>query len=113
MSFKEQLADKRKELRELRKAIPETFAGFVEMEKAASAEAALNHKEKEYVALGIGIAIRCDACILSHVSALVRLGATREEIADVCGMAVQMGGGPGLMYGAKALAAYDEFTAEA
>ncbi|WP_353471301.1 carboxymuconolactone decarboxylase family protein [Salipiger sp. H15] len=112
MSFKEQLAGKRSELRELRKAIPETFAGFVEMEKAASAEGALNHKEKEFVALGIGIAIRCDACILSHVNALVRLGVTREEIAEVCGVAVQMGGGPGLMYAAKALAAYDEFVSE-
>ncbi len=38
---------------------------------------------------------------------------TREELAEVIGVAMMMGGGPAYMYGAKALEAYDQFTAAA
>ncbi|MFK5998371.1 MAG: carboxymuconolactone decarboxylase family protein, partial [Rhodobacterales bacterium] len=35
----------------------------------------------------------------------------REEVSDVLGMAIQMGGGPSLMYAAKALDCYDQLAA--
>ena len=43
----------------------------------------------------------------------MKAGGTRAEMADIVAMAVQMGGGPALMYGAKALAAWDEFAGDA
>lgn len=58
MSFTEKFAETRNNLRNLRKAIPDTFAGFVTMEKAASADGVLSHKEKELIALGIAVALR-------------------------------------------------------
>jgi alkylhydroperoxidase AhpD family core domain len=111
MSAKEKLAEKRNELRNLRKAIPDTFSGFVAMEQAASADGALSKLQKEFIALGIAVAMRCDACIVSHSKALATLGASREQVAEVLGTAIQMSGGPGLMYAAKALDVFDEFTA--
>ena len=42
-----------------------------------------------------------------------RHGASREEIAETVAMCVYMGGGPSLMYGAKALAAFDELSESA
>lgn len=113
MSAPEKLSQKRNQLRALRKAIPDTFAGFVTMEQAASADGALPKKQKEFVALGIAVATRCEACINSHVNALVKLGATREEISEVLGTAIQMAGGPGLMYAAQALEAFDEISESA
>ncbi|SEA13420.1 carboxymuconolactone decarboxylase family protein [Rubrimonas cliftonensis] len=95
------------ELAALRKAAPEATAGFSALAKGAMAAGALDPKAKELIALGIGVAKQCDACIAYHVKALVGLGATREEIAETVGVCVYMGGGPSLMYGAKALAAYD------
>ena len=73
---------------------------------------ALDPKTKELIALAIGIDARCDGCIAFHVKALVRLGVTREEIAETVAMAVYMGGGPSLMYGGKALAAFDALTGQ-
>ncbi|WGW05011.1 carboxymuconolactone decarboxylase family protein [Tropicibacter oceani] len=108
MSFKEKFAETRNNLRELRKAIPDTFGGFVQMEQAASADGALTHKQKELIALGIAVALRCEDCIISHVGACLRAGVTRAEIVEALGTAIQMSGGPGLMYASKALAAYDE-----
>jgi alkylhydroperoxidase/carboxymuconolactone decarboxylase family protein YurZ len=48
-----------------------------------------------------------------HVEALIRAGATREDLSSVMAMCIQMGGGPALMYAAHALAAWDEMTAPA
>ncbi|EEX16461.1 MAG: carboxymuconolactone decarboxylase family protein [Salipiger thiooxidans] len=112
MTYKDKLADTRNNLRNMRKAIPDTFAGFVALEQAASADGALDKKQKEFIALGIAVALRCEDCILTHVSALVRIGATREEIGEILGTSIQMAGGPGLMYAAKALAVFDELSAD-
>jgi len=62
------------------------------------------------VALGIAVATKCEACIALHIEALIRCGATRDEISDVLGMCLQMGGGPSMMYAAKALACFDELS---
>lgn len=96
--------------RSLAKALPETMAGFAQLSKAAKAGPALGEKEKEYVALGIAVAMRCEDCILFHVEALRKTGATREELAEVLGMAVQMGGGPSVMYAGRALAIWDDLA---
>ncbi|WP_353153408.1 carboxymuconolactone decarboxylase family protein [Herminiimonas fonticola] len=98
-------------IRQMKPLIPGTMKGFYEMSAAASADGALEKKTKEFIALAIGVAIRCDGCIGFHSKALRDLGATRNEVAEVLGMAVYMGGGPSLMYAADALRAYDQFAA--
>lgn len=96
----------------LGKEIPETMQGFSAMAKAAKADGALDMKTKEFVALAIGVAARCDGCIGFHTEELVRLGATKEEVAEVLGIAVYMGGGPSLMYAAEAAEAFEQFSEE-
>lgn len=71
----------------------------------------LGVKEKEYIALAISIALRCEPCILFHVEALVRAGASREELGDVPAMSVQMRGGPSVMHAGQARGARNELTA--
>lgn len=105
------LDDTNRQLARLRPAIPEAAAGFGQLAKAATAAGALDPKTKELIALAIGVAGRCDACIGFHARALVRLGATREEVAETVAMCVYMGGGPALMYGAKAMDAFDQLSA--
>ena len=95
---------------ELRKLIPETMQGFTGMAKAATQPGVLDEKTKELIALALGVASRCDGCLAYHAKSLVRLKATREEVAEMLGMAIYMGGGPSLMYAADALRAYDEFA---
>lgn len=95
--------------KELHKLIPETMAGFSTMAKAALQTKALDEKTKELIALCLGVAAHCDGCLGYHTKALVRLGATREEVAEALGMCVYMGGGPSLMYAADALRSYDQF----
>lgn len=95
----------------LRADIPDVMKGFNDMARAATRDGALDKKTKELIALALGVAARCDACIGFHAKALVQLGATLQEVEETLGMAVYMGGGPSLMYSANAVAAYKEFAA--
>ena len=95
-------------LGQLRGGIPDVMKGFSAMAKAAGTAGALDAKTKELVAMGIAIAARCDGCIAFHTKTALELGTTREELMEVAGMAVYMGGGPSLMYAALALQAYDQ-----
>ena len=100
-------------LRELRGGAPEVMKGFSGIARAALAANALDTKTKELIALAIGIATRCDACIAFHAEAAVRHGATREEVMETMGRAIYMGAGPSVMYAAQALEAFDQFKAKA
>lgn len=100
-------------LKTLRSDIPDTMKGFSAMAQAATRDGALPKKTKELIALALGVAAHCDGCIGFHAEALVKLGATREEIEETLGMAVYMGGGPSLMYAAGAIAAYEQFQQQA
>ncbi|TYT26398.1 carboxymuconolactone decarboxylase family protein [Luteimonas viscosa] len=102
-----------KNLAPLRTHNPDVMQGFGALSKAALAAGALDEKTKELIAMAIGVAARCDACLGFHAKALVRLGATPEEFREMLGVAVYMGGGPSLMYAANAQAAFDEFSAAA
>ena len=97
----------------LRADIPDVIKGFGALAHAAARDGALDKKTKELLALALGVAAHCDACIGYHVEALVKLGASRAEVEEALGMAVYMGGGPSLMYAADALTAWEEFSAPA
>jgi AhpD family alkylhydroperoxidase len=94
----------------LRTGTPEVMKAFNELGRAATAPGALDAKTKELIALALSVAVRCDPCIGFHAKALVKLGATRQEIDETLGVATYMGGGPSLMYAASAVAAFDEFA---
>jgi AhpD family alkylhydroperoxidase len=98
-------------LAQLRADIPAVMKGFSDMARAATQDGALDKKTKELIALALGVAAHCDACIGFHAQALARLGASKAEVEEALGMAVYMGGGPSLMYSANAVAAFNEFTA--
>ena len=100
-------------LKVLRADIGDTMQGFSALAQAATRPGALDKKTKELIALSIGVASRCDGCIGFHSEALVKLGASRQEVEEALGMAVYMGGGPALMYAADAIAAFDQFTSKA
>ena len=73
-------------------------------------EGALTVKEKECIALGIAVAVRCEGCIEAHVRNIINLEVSRDEVAEIVSVAVLMGGGPSTVYGAKALEAFDQLS---
>jgi len=98
------------DIKAMREGIPETMKGFSEMAKAATKQGVLDTKTKELIATAIAIAVRCDGCIAFHVKAAIKAGVNRDEILETISMAIYMGGGPSMVYGAETLAAFDQFT---
>ncbi len=101
-----------KQLAPFRRSNPDLMKGFGELARAATQDGVLSKKTKELIALALGVAARCDACIGFHVRALVGLEASRAEIEETLAMAVYMGGGPSLMYSANALAAFEQCSTQ-
>lgn len=95
----------------LKDAVPQVVEAFIGLEKAVMTNGALMAKQKELIALTLGVATQCEPCISYHAKQCVQLGTSRAEVVEALGVCVMMGGGPKLQYASKALAAYDTFAA--
>lgn len=89
-------------------ALPEVMKSFYALSKASSTAGALDTKTKELIALAIAVATHCDDCIGFHTQSALNAGATQDEIFEMLGVAVFMGGGPSLMYATHVMEAVDE-----
>lgn len=94
-------------MREMKAAAPSIGAGFGGMFQKLMSEGALTVREKELIALAIGLASRCDACIFAHTEKAVQAGATRDQILEMAGVVVMMAGGPGYVTVPKLLDALE------
>ena len=88
-------------------AAPDAARAFGGLFQATMKEGALGAREKELIALGIGLAVRCDGCIYAHVQKALGAGATREQVMETAGVAVMMQGGPTYTYLPKVVEALD------
>ena len=91
MSYGQAVRDElRVPTRELRRAIPQVYAGYKELHDSALAPGALDTRTKELIALAIAVS-------------------TPPEAAEAIGVTFLMNGGPATIYGARAYAAFREF----
>ncbi len=108
----EHMSEVREELRqpalELRGLIPDVFKGYGEMSKAAMAKGELSTAVKELLATVIAITRECDGCIVAHARGAARQGVTRQQFAEAIGVSIMMNGGPGTVWGPRALRSFDE-----
>jgi AhpD family alkylhydroperoxidase len=110
-SPKDVLAEFQSNLRKVQQAIPEVTADFTrKLMPDSLKDGVLTTKIKELIALGIAVCATCDYCIAIHVKKCFDAGATQEEMAEVLGVAVLMGGGPALTYSTFAMQAIEEFA---
>ena len=85
-------------MKNARSLMPEVTRAFGGLHQAAMKPGTLSVVEKELIALGIGLAERCENCIYAHVQAALSAGATPQQILDAAGVAVLMQGGPTYTY---------------
>ena len=91
---------------------PEVMTAFSKLHDAGSKDGALSFKYKELIALGIGIYAKCEGCIIMHIQDAINAGASHGEIVETIGTAIYMGGGPAVIYGAKAFTILQAYEAE-
>jgi AhpD family alkylhydroperoxidase len=96
-------------MRTLRTDSPDVMKAFSGLAQGALKPKALDYKTKELIAVAISVAIRCDDCIGFHVKAALEQGASRAEIMEALGMAIDMGAGPSVMFASHAIEAFEQF----
>ena len=85
-------------MRPVREQMAEAIKAFGGLHHAALKAGELDVRQKELIALGIAVAVRCEPCIYAHVQAATKAGATRAQVMEAAGVALLMSGGPGYTY---------------
>jgi AhpD family alkylhydroperoxidase len=86
---------------------PDIIKGYTTLSRAGQKAGHLDEKTRELVALAVAITLRCDGCITVHTAEARERGATREEIAEVLGVAISVNAGAAVVYSTRALDAFD------
>jgi AhpD family alkylhydroperoxidase len=82
----------------VRAQLPDLLKAFAGLHQATLRPGALSTAQKELIALGIGLAVRCENCLYAHIKAALAAGASRDQILETAGVAVLMQGGPTYTY---------------
>ncbi|MCW0233787.1 MAG: carboxymuconolactone decarboxylase family protein [Ferrovibrio sp.] len=91
---------------DLGKLSPGTMDGYRAMATAYKDSGHLDAKMRELMSIAVAVALRCDGCITVHTDAAIRHGATREEIAEACNVAISISAGAAVVYSARVLDAH-------
>lgn len=112
----EHMSEVREELRQpaldLRGLIPDVLKGYAELSRASMANGELSSAVKELLATVIAITRECDGCIVAHTRGAAKHGVTRQQLAEAIGVSIMMNGGPGTVWGPRALRSFDEAKAD-
>jgi AhpD family alkylhydroperoxidase len=88
------------------------YEAFLEMEKAAYSDGALEKRYKELIAVGISLVIDCESCMQWHIEQAARSGASKAEVLEAIDVGIEMGGGPATVSARFALDVIEEVFKE-
>jgi AhpD family alkylhydroperoxidase len=94
--------------KEMKELLPDLMTGFSGLFTRVFKDGALSVREKELIALGLGVAARCKPCIRAHVEKCLAAGAAKEQILEAASVAVVMGGGPAFVHVPEVIKALKE-----
>ncbi len=97
------LKDAQKRIGTFARTSPDLFGGFSRISKVATSPGAFSSAQRELIAVAIAVSKGCQDCIVYHVDAAMKHGATEAELVEALEVCVEMGGGPAVMYGGRAL----------
>lgn len=109
---KEEAKTEKKEISLLQKYNKNVADAFANAAKENKKDSALTYKQKELISLGVSIAVKCEACTKAHAKNAVAAKANMEELAEMVGVCIMMGGGPSTAFGNLALVTAKEAGAK-
>jgi AhpD family alkylhydroperoxidase len=90
---------------------PDTVKGYQTLSNAGKKTNHLDARTRELIAVAVAVSLRCDGCIAVHTAEAVKLGATKEEIAEALGVSIAMNAGATMVYSARVMDAVAQETA--
>ena len=98
-----QSMDNLKKLGNLEKAGNDSWKKFQDLSSAVMQEGAISVKNKELIALAVGLTTQCGYCLEIHRQAAEKAGATQEEIAETIMIAGALRAGAAITRGTQLL----------
>jgi AhpD family alkylhydroperoxidase len=95
---REYFAKFKTDIEKMKAEIPDTVQGFGGLFTKVMKDGALTAREKELIALGIGVAVQCPPCIRGQVQKCLEAGANRQQVLEAASVAVMMAGGPAYVH---------------
>lgn len=89
------------------KVSPDIVRGYRTLAEAGQKTGKLDAKTRELISLAVAVTTRCDGCITFHTEAALKHGATREEIVEALGVAIDLNAGAALVFSARVLDAFE------
>ena len=89
---------------------PEIASSFTTLMGNVIQDGKLGSKEKELIAVGIAVGLRCVPCIHAHTKSALNMGATEDEIIEAATVAILMGGGPGMVHVMEVMKSIEAFS---
>lgn len=80
-------------MEKLSSALPEVAEKFSKLREAVFSEGKLSLKQKELIAVGIAVTIRCSTCLRHHIEMALKAGATKDEILEAVSVGIVMSSG--------------------
>ena len=102
----EALGAAKRRMSALARSTPDFFGDFSSLSGKAMAAGQLSPGTKELMAIAIAVVQGCDDCILYHVERTKQHGSDEAQLVEALQVAIEMGGGPAVMYAARALDAF-------
>ncbi|MEA9358434.1 carboxymuconolactone decarboxylase family protein [Bacteriovorax sp. PP10] len=107
LNWNEYLAQIKARIGKISKSNPDVIKGYMSLVNAKTENSKLDPKTKELIALAVAITTRCDGCIVSHVDAAKKHGATQEEVMEALSVAIAVNTGAALIYTARTMDAFE------
>ena len=102
----------RRFVRTLGQAAPAEQAAYAAFQAAVvqRADGAIPLKTRELIALGVALTTQCPYCLETHTAALQKLGATKEELAEVVYITSALCAGAAAAHGMLAMKLFEHAT---
>lgn len=88
--------------------LPDLISDLNHLRQQAMKDGVLSRKTKELTALGMAVVARCNTSTAYHLHNAIEAGSSRDEIAEILGVAMTIAGEAAALHGLKALRALDE-----
>ena len=92
------------------KANHEILKGYRGLSGAGASTDLLGGKTRELIALAVAVTRQCDGCIVTHVDAAIKQGATRKEIVEALAVAIAVNAGAALVFSSRVMDAFNAKT---
>ncbi|PRA52357.1 carboxymuconolactone decarboxylase family protein [Brucella pituitosa] len=108
LDWKQTIKEVSTRINDLAASSPDTVRAVGLLGSAAEKTKHLDAKTRELIALAVAVTTRCDGCIAFHSAEAVKLGISRDEIAEALGVAINLNAGAAVVYSTHVLDAMEK-----